>query len=264
MKVSVVMITYGHEEYIKQAIEGVLMQQYNGVIELIVSNDRSPDQTDLVVKKIFENHANSSWIKYTNHDINLGMMPNLIWTLKQTTGKYIALCDGDDYWTDPLKLQKQVDFMEVNPDFSIIFHGVDIIKVNDQDLFRYPLSPKSVMTFFDLVKDHYIPTCSLLFKNIYLEKQIPLWLNNVGVGDIPLELLLSSTGKAKYLNEKMSCYRRNAGGITQTQNQKDNTRKIYVKMYGLLAHELGGLYYLRLQLKILRIRLGYLKSIMCK
>ena len=128
-KVSVVTITYGHEKYITETLDGVLMQQYDGPVEFIIANDNSPDATDEVVKKYFlENPAPSNFeIKYTKHETNKGMMPNFIWALEQTTGKYIALCEGDDYWIDPLKLQKQVDFLESNPDFVLSGHKVQVI-----------------------------------------------------------------------------------------------------------------------------------------
>ena len=124
MAVSVVMVTYGHEQFIKQSIEGVLMQDCDFDIELILANDCSPDLTDEVVRGILENHPKSNWIKYTKHPKNIGMISNFMWAASQATAKYIALCDGDDYWTDPLKLQKQVDFLEANEDYAICFHDV--------------------------------------------------------------------------------------------------------------------------------------------
>ena len=118
--VSVVMITYNHEKYIQQAIEGVLMQKINFHIELIIADDTSPDQTENIVKKIIVEHPNGHWIKYTKHKFNKGVSKNFTWALKQAKGKYIALCEGDDYWTDPLKLQKQVDFLEENENIGLV------------------------------------------------------------------------------------------------------------------------------------------------
>lgn len=118
--VSVVMITYGHENYIREAIEGVLMQNCDFEVELIVANDCSPDKTDLIIKDIIQNHPRGNWIKYHHHEKNLGMMPNFIFALQQAKGNYIALCDGDDYWIDALKLQKQVDFLELNSSYSLV------------------------------------------------------------------------------------------------------------------------------------------------
>src|SRR5690606_34101688 len=124
--ISVCMITYNHEAYIKQAIEGILMQQTNFDVELIIADDCSTDRTETIIRELIENHSENFKIKYYRHDINIGMMPNFIFSLKKCTGKYIALCEGDDYWTDPLKLQKQVDFLEGNPEYGICFHNVRI------------------------------------------------------------------------------------------------------------------------------------------
>ena len=105
--VSVVMITYSHEKYIKQAIEGVLFQKCDFRVELIIANDYSPDNSDRIIKDIIENNHTNIIIHYTNHRVNKGMSSNFIWAMNQTNGKYIATCEGDDYWTDPLKFFKK-------------------------------------------------------------------------------------------------------------------------------------------------------------
>jgi glycosyltransferase involved in cell wall biosynthesis len=119
--VSVLMVTYKHEAYIAEAIEGVLMQEVDFPLELIIADDCSPDGTAEIVQKHINEHPNGHWIKYTRHETNKGMMPNFIWALEQVQGKFIAMCDGDDYWTDPHKLQKQVDFLEANNSCSYVF-----------------------------------------------------------------------------------------------------------------------------------------------
>ena len=121
MKVSVSMPTYGQENYILDAIKGVVSQQYDGEIEFIISNDNSPDQTDEIIENYLKNTdiPNNISIKYIKHENNIGAIPNFAWTLQQSSGKYIAICEGDDYWTDPLKLQKQVDFLEENEEYTM-------------------------------------------------------------------------------------------------------------------------------------------------
>lgn len=123
--VSVCMITYGHEQYIREAIEGVLMQECDFEVDIIISNDCSPDQTDTVIQDILSNHPRGSWIKYFKQEKNIGMMANFIFALEQCNAKYIAVCEGDDFWTDPLKLQKQVYFLEANSDYSICWTKFD-------------------------------------------------------------------------------------------------------------------------------------------
>jgi glycosyltransferase involved in cell wall biosynthesis len=136
--VSVVMITYAHESFIREAIEGILMQNTTFEVELIIADDNSPDNTSAIVKS-FESQSNFHWIKYTKHSKNKGMTPNFIWALEQCKGKYVALCEGDDYWTDPLKLQKQVDFLEENPEYGLVCGGFNCINhlTNERDVFYH-------------------------------------------------------------------------------------------------------------------------------
>ena len=195
--VSVVMITYGHEKYIEEAINGVLMQNCNFDIELILSNDCSPDGTDTIVKSIIKNHSKSCYIKYIKHETNLGMMPNFIFALKKSIGTYIALCDADDYWTDPLKLQKQVDFLETNEDYVACSHH------------RYILENNA------LIKqefDKHIYTQCLLFKNILKETDY-LFLQNVFNADSFLNLILETKGEIKFMDFYGAVYRSEGGGV---------------------------------------------------
>ena len=111
--VSVAMPNYGQDQFISQAILGVLSQKAEFEIELIVANDCSPDNTEAIVQEIIQNHPNGSWIKYTRHAENKGAIPNFAWSISQAKGKYIAICEGDDYWTDPFKIQKQIDFFHL-------------------------------------------------------------------------------------------------------------------------------------------------------
>jgi len=118
--VSVCMITYNHEEFISKAIEGVMMQQTSFPIELIIGEDCSTDSTHAICLKYKSKYPDK--IKLRIQEFNLGMTQNFISTLQVSTGKYIAQCEGDDYWTDPYKLQKQVDFLEANEAYSVCFH----------------------------------------------------------------------------------------------------------------------------------------------
>jgi glycosyltransferase involved in cell wall biosynthesis len=172
-KVSVCMITYGHEKYIRQAIEGVLMQECDFDIELIIANDASPDSTDEIIQSLIESHLKSTWIKYVRHEKNIGMMPNFIYALNQCKGKYIALCEGDDYWTEPLKLQKQVEFLEENEEYSICwtkFNKVDStgsLMEKDIPVFDKSLADVTVDNFFENYRTW---TLTTFFKTSVLEK----------------------------------------------------------------------------------------------
>src|SRR5690349_16516557 len=110
MKVSVCMVTYNHEKFIEKAIEGVLMQETDFDVELVIGEDFSTDQTRSIIEKYQQKYPGKIIIAPSEH--NLGMMKNFVNTLNTCTGEYIALCEGDDFWTDPTKLQRQVEFME--------------------------------------------------------------------------------------------------------------------------------------------------------
>lgn len=209
--VSVVMITYGHENYIRQAIEGVLMQECNFEVELIIANDCSPDKTDAVIQDVLNNHPKSHWIKYIQHKENKGMMPNFIFALGQAKADYVALCEGDDYWTDPLKLQKQVDFLEENLDYVLCFHQVDILKPNGEIVEDFitmvPENYESIETLARL--GNYIHTPSVVFKNLISE--FPFEFEQSPIGDYFLYMMLAEHGKLKYFEDKMVVYRYGVG-----------------------------------------------------
>lgn len=228
--VSVVMITYGHEQYIKQAIEGVLMQECDFEIELIVANDCSPDSTDSVVNKIIKNTSKSSWIKYNKHIQNKGANENFFWAVQQCKGKYIALCEGDDYWTDPLKLQKQVDFLESNPSYVMACHSINELK-NDvlykadwrcnKNRAKYKLE--------DYLYELFFHTSSVVYRNVTL----PTYINSTKIlnGDYAVFSYILTKGKLYYFNEIMSVYRKHDGGITNSALHKKNHKVLESKNY---------------------------------
>src|ERR1700733_14979577 len=121
-KVSVFMITYNHEKYVEQAIKSIVTQKVNFDFELVIGEDFSTDNTLAICKKYSARYPDI--IKLLPSDKNHGLMGNAVRTLNACTGKYIAMCEGDDYWCDPYKLQKQVDFLETNSDYTICFSKV--------------------------------------------------------------------------------------------------------------------------------------------
>ncbi len=224
--VSVVMITYKHEQFIAKAIEGVLMQKCDFEVELIIADDCSPDKTEEKVFQIIKNHPKNSWIKYTKHKTNKGMISNFNWALNQCKGKYIALCEGDDYWTDPLKLQKQVDFLEANEEYSMCFHDVSIIRddgilVNGSKLGN---SGKCDRNEYDLITGWHVPTLSVLFRAIYISSDLySLYENYTGTnGDTILFSYLGKFGKAKFIGEiEPAVYRMHDGGVWSSKKEID-------------------------------------------
>lgn len=211
--VSVCMITYNHEKYIAQAIEGVLMQQSDFEIELIIADDCSPDNTTEIVNNFIQNHKNGKWIKYIKHKKNLGLMPNFSWALKKCRGKYIALCEGDDYWTDYSKLEKQVNFLEKNPEFSACTHQSEVIyedKNKPSHLFKENV--KDTLILEDLLKGREFHTASLIFKSEVIKKTpLPTTITS---GDRALNFLVASYGKIYFMSDVTCVYRKSNKGIS--------------------------------------------------
>lgn len=211
--VSVCMITYNHAKFIAEAIEGVLMQEVDFEVELVIADDSSTDRTGEIVQSYIDTHPRGSWIKYTRHAVNKGMMANFVWALEQCMGEYIALCDGDDYWIELLKMKKQVDFLNENHDFSLVSHVSKKISFKNSDLSLFGNLSRDVYQ----LKDHdyhflAIPTASIVFRNHIV---FPDWINNVYGGDRALIFLASQYGKIKVMDFVGAVYRVHENGIEQ-------------------------------------------------
>lgn len=208
LTVSVLMITYGHEKFIEQAINGVLMQECDFDFELILANDCSPDTTDEIIKSILIKHPKASCIKYTSHDKNMGPTLNFMFTLQEAKGKYIAICEGDDYWTDTLKLQKQVDFLNQNLEYNLVGHYAVSSENNKIGVFE-----KDSFSFEEInYRDLRIPTASIVYRN---NISYPDWLLKVTGVDRALIFLNAMKGKLKILPFAGSFYRIHPGGLDQ-------------------------------------------------
>jgi len=211
MMVSVCMITYNQEKYIAEAIEGVLMQQTGFPVELIIGEDCSTDNTRNICLEYKEKHPD--FIKLLLPEKNLGIMPNFIATLNACTGKYIALCEGDDYWIDPNKLQKQVDFLEANEDFSTCFHQVRIKKEHENIIVDDDIIPEvsNVTDIYKLARWNYIHTPSVVFRRNEDVLETMSGLNDLCIGDYVIFMLNAKYGMIKKLPEEMAVYRTGMG-----------------------------------------------------
>ena len=213
MMVSVIMITYGHEKYIEEAINGVFIQQTDFPVELIIANDCSPDQTDKIVKSLLPKSPENITVRYTKHQTNKGMNANFLWAASQATGKYIALCEGDDYWTDPLKLQRQVDFLEKTTDYSMVAENSKVLdeRHNTSYVFSDKLNSCDV-SIEEIIVGRKFHTASVLFRNENVK--LPANYGEYPFGDTLLFALLAKTGKIKYEPNISLVYRRNDGGAS--------------------------------------------------
>ncbi|WP_243349656.1 glycosyltransferase [Parabacteroides sp. FAFU027] len=208
--VSVCMITYNHEKYITQAIESIVSQKCNFPIELIIGEDCSTDDTRRICIEYQDKYPQI--IRLLLPDSNLGVMGNFTETIMESKGKYIALCEGDDYWTDELKLQKQIDFLEANQIYVISYHNSMILK-GDQ-FYGKVLTETGNLSPDDIFLGKIIPTQTVVFRN--LKKELPESFKRVFNGDTYLFCWLANqTNKGAYFHSdiKDSVYRHHDGGV---------------------------------------------------
>jgi len=166
-KVSVCMIAYNVQDYIGEAIEGVLNQVTGYDFDLVISNDNSSDQTEIVINNYLKYHNKGHLIKYFKQESNFGMLPNYLWAFDKCKGQYLSICDSDDYWSDPYKLEKQINFLEENKQFVLSFHDAFMInEVGETIQESIECNLKRDLTFEDWTKDVYaLPTASVVFRN---------------------------------------------------------------------------------------------------
>jgi glycosyltransferase involved in cell wall biosynthesis len=192
------------------------MQKTSFPIEVFVQDDASIDQTAEIIKGFAERFNFIIPIFHNENYFSQGKSINEFF-FKNAKGKYIAICEGDDYWTDPYKLQKQVDFLEANTDFSISFHNLKVI-YDDGKLEHFSNTPdqKEVSTIEDLAKGNYIYTASCLYRN-GLINEFPTWFSRAQTGDYIIHMLNAKHGKIKYFNEVMGVYRVHKDGLWENR-----------------------------------------------
>ena len=214
--VSVWVITYNHEKFISQALESLVNQRTNFEFNIIIGEDFSMDNTLSICKNYAMRYPGK--IVLLPSDKNWGPIPNTFRTLDACKGKYIALCEGDDFWTDENKLQKQVDFLENNSEFSMCFSDALLVRENDKNSVTITEKlGKEVFTMEDVItKQWIIPTATVLFRNT-LPNPLPEFFFKSDSGDIIFQILMADLGKIKYMNQTTAAYRQHEGGITRSE-----------------------------------------------
>ena len=257
-KISVCIITYNHESYIRECLEGAISQKLNCEYEIVIGDDLSTDKTRDICNEYQLIYP--SIIRLLPSNTNLGMMGNWLRTSSECKGKYIAVCEGDDFWNDPNKLQIQFDLMERNSDYSFTFHSVEVNNEIESVSYKYSLPKKNILSFNDILRKHYIPTCSLFYRTEMLTKPLPDFLINCLMGDLPNELILASRGDAFYLDRKMATYRKNQNSITMNLTHIAKGRRAYLYVYFSLLKYLFPRYFFPLSFKLCLTILGFIKD----
>ena len=247
--VSVMIITYNHERYIQAALDSILGQQVSFPIEIVIGEDCSTDGTRAMLREYNTQYPNLIRLLLRKH--NLGVSHNWESTMQECKGKYIALLEGDDYWTSPCKLQKQVDFLEAHSDYSMCFHNARVVYENGQPpQASHPMTmhTQSEFTLDDVTRDWSIATAAVMFRR-ELMREVPAWVHESVVVDLPVFAMLASSGRVGYLPDEMSVYRVNIGGVTNTSLQEAFLLSL-VRMHGYLDRELNFVYHHNLSVKI--------------
>lgn len=220
--VSICCITHNHEKFIRDALDGFLIQKTDFPIEIIVRDDASTDATATIVRQYQTKHPDLiRAIYHTQNQYALGKraFPE-VFTMAR--GKYIALCEGDDYWTDPLKLQKQVDFMEAHRECSISCHKV-VVRHDDSstgDVIFPNITGNQVFSKEDLYKSRFIRTASTLFINSGISKLIEI-SDGIASGDAALFYYYAQLGKIGFIDDCMAVYRVHDGGVWSGKSEQD-------------------------------------------
>jgi len=227
-------ITYNHEAYIEEAIDSFLSQKTNFSFEIVFSDDKSPDSTQLILQKYIDKYPNIMNVNLRK--VNVGSMNNFVSNLKRAEGKYIAICEGDDFWCDDRKIQKQVNFLEQNDSYSGCFHDSmnykEDMNGNIEETIRVGI--RKIETKVDLdsiIYENNIATASIMYRNILTV--YPEYLLKTTKGDYALMVMIAEHGYIGYIPEVMSKYRIHAGGVWSLKPKSYQINEA-VKFYKLL------------------------------
>lgn len=247
-KISVLMITYNHDRFIRQALDSVLSQQTEYSYEVVIGDDASTDRTAAILAEYAGKFPDR--VRLLRRDKNLGMNANLAETLAACRGEYVAMLEGDDYWTDPNKLTQQVEFLDGHPDCVNCFHNVVVFSDDPavpvkgyqlqadgrRLLCAADLKPRYAQV--DFLRGNYIPTCSVMFRRS-AAGTLPPWFRKLQLGDHPLHILCTEHGLAAYLPGVMAAYRLHAGGVWSSNTQLHRAAR-GLEMYEELCRHYQG------------------------
>lgn len=245
--VSISCITYNHAPYIRQCLDGLLMQQCDFEYEILINDDASTDGTQEIIKEYEKKYPEiiKPIFQSENQYLNgvRGMMARF--NFPRAKGKYIALCEGDDYWTDPLKLHKQIDFMDVNAEVSLIFGNAEVVLDGNEADTNYfkgytEIIESAFFTGVDILENWTIPTGTVLFRKKDLGSDFIDIVTNPKLmfGDIVLFQYMATKGKLYGMKDYLSVYRRHSGGVTNFKLNVDFDIQFYnhlrelIKVFG--------------------------------
>ncbi len=265
-KVSVCVVTYNHQAYIAECLDSILAQKRNFGLEILIHDDASTDGAQEVIQAYHSRYPDiirpilRTENQYSQGKVNITGLFNI----PRTSGKYVAVLDGDDYWCDPGKLQRQVDYMEAHPDCVFTFHAARVVDEKGQRLQGTSMRPyhgDRELSGAELVgRTGGIPFASFLLRRDIL-LPLPAYYFQCPVGDRPLELIAAAHGRAFYFDAEMSVYRfSHAGSWTSSQLSGDYREKQeryareMAETYRMFDEETGGCFHSEARAAADRIR----------
>lgn len=263
--VSVCCLTYNHSNFIAECLDGILMQQCNFKFEVLIHDDASADGTRQIIERYQNEHPDiikpyfqkvNQWSKGVR-----GM--NFHYNFPRATGQFIALCEGDDYWTNPLKLQSQVNFLKENPEYAMIFHNADLlidgkIEIN-QSFSKIENRDYSQIEVF---KNWIVPTASMCFRKEVIEDSNYVAMHSekdLIYGDNILLVTSAHIGKLRGISDIMSVYRKHSAGVSYKIDRKvvevlNRQNTLFSKYFPTLADTtydlIRGRYYTHLKIAV--------------
>lgn len=234
--VSIICIVYNHEKFIEKAIKGFLMQKTNFSYEILIHEDASTDNSAKIIKKYEEEYSDLIKAIYQKENqYSQGKSP-VVNLLNIAKGKYLAFCEGDDYWIDENKLQKQIEFLENNKEYYATYHNVLIVDENNEIRKEYqkfyPLYDNHTITLNEQLFQIMIgQTASIVARNFWKDLEIQNkneYINCLANGDKKLTFIFTCLGKVMYFKDIMSCYRRIYTGSSWNAQTKNKNLSIFI------------------------------------
>lgn len=239
-KLSVLVLTHNHEAFLAQALDSVLMQETTFAYEIIVGEDGSTDQTRAIVEDYHRRYPDL--IRPVYQAGNAGVGANLRASFRACRGQYLALLEGDDYWTSPRKLQQQVDWLDAHPDYTMCYH--DLVSLHAPPGAAPVLAPvarhtgeRTEIHFTDFLQSSPTHVSTVVLRQVYAE--LPEWLFSVYPIDTPLMMLYAARGKVRRLPGAQSVYRIHAGGSWSAASRQRRLGQ-FLPMYARLRQHYQG------------------------
>lgn len=237
--VSVSCITYNHEKYIRECLEGFIMQKTNFTFEILIHDDASTDKTADIIREYEVKYPEIiKPIYQSENQHSKGITISSTYNWPRAKGKYIAMCEGDDYWTDPLKLQKQVDFLENNKEYGMVhtnfdtyYQNTNYFLKNTHSVYNIDLKDNCTLDYWNLFGKAMatIKTPTVCFRHDLIKKWQSVTPENKWlIGDFPIYFYISLHSKIGYINESTSVYRTVPGGSASNVGN-DNKKKLYIR-----------------------------------